>query len=432
MEKYIESNYNSCLDDIYSSFMSVKQIVKGHHDSQTRQPQRIMQVVEELNLTPPREKLIRVTGSKGKGTVSRLVAKYLKVVDDKVKVGLIVSPEELDHVDRMQIDGVSISHEDFIRIYTDLQPILHSKRNELIGSEYISPSGTFFLIALKWFSEENVTDFVIEGGRGVLFDEAGQLYSKVSVVTSILFEHPSYIGPTLEDIARDKLSIQFSSDITVIDPTASEWYERLFNSNEEINIYKVCLSSVNLIKETYSRQTWFFVDREMATTAVALYKDCQTDCRSLIENYTINHSSRDGFCRAFNVDFYYEALICADSIDEKFWFELSEKYSNKIMFLASLPDDKDLDAIHKSVSHLGCDIKHVVLEGTRGYLNYTKTLAHYSDKLLGIVSINSPKDLVMLIENIANSPDISAIYALGTHTYIRMIKYALNISVAKK
>jgi hypothetical protein len=432
MEKHIESKYNSCLDDIYSSFMSVKQSVKGHHDSQTRQPQRIMQIVEELNLTPPREKLIRVTGSKGKGTVSRLVARYLKVVDDQAKVGLIVSPEEFDHIDRMQIDGVSISHEDFIRIYNDIQPILHHKRTELIGSEYISPSGTFFLIALKWFSEENVTDFVIEGGRGVLFDEAGQLYSKVSVVTSILFEHPSYIGPTLEDIARDKLSIQFSSDITVIDPTASEWYERLFNSNEESNLCKVCLPSVNSINETYSRPTWFFMDREMAITAIDLYKDYHADCRSLIASYIINNSSKDGFCRAFSVDFYYEALICADSIDENFWLELSEKYSNKIMFLASLPDDKDLEAIHRSVSNLGCGIKHVVLEGTRGYLNYTKTLAHYSDKLLGIVSINSPKDLVLLIQNIANSPDVSAIYALGTHTYIRMIKNALNISVDKK
>jgi hypothetical protein len=431
MEKHIESKYNSCLDDIYSSFMSVKQSVKGHHDSNTRQPKRIMQVAEELKLIPPREKLIRVTGSKGKGTVSRLVARYIKAIDDNAKVGLIVSPEDFDHVDRMQIDGVAISHENFIRIYTDLQPIIHHKQNELKGSEYISPSGTFFLIALKWFSEEKVSDFVIECGRGVLFDEAGQLYSKVSVVTSILFEHPSYIGPTLEDIAKDKLSIQHSSDITVIGQTATEWYEKLYGMASRSSIYKVLLASVNLIDEAFLKPTWFFLDREMAVLAVELYNNYQVDCRRLIESCTVSHSFGVGFCRAFNVDFYYEALICADSIDKVFWNQLLEKYSNKIAIIASLPDDKDLDAIHRSMSFLGCNIKYIALEGTRGYLNYTETLARYSSSLLGIVSINAPEDLVVLIQNIADSSEVSAIYALGTHTYIRLIKHALNISGAE-
>lgn len=419
----MNSQYDSCLDDLYRSFMNVKHIVKGKHDSETRQPKRILQLVEELNIIPLREKLIRITGSKGKGTVSRLVARYIRAVDDKAKVGLIVSPEELDHVDRMQINGMCISHENFIRIYKDLQPVIRRQQDKLKGSEYISPSGTFFLIALKWFAEENVTDFVIECGRGVLFDEAGQLESKVSVITSILLEHPSYIGPTLEDIAKDKLSIRESSDITVIDSTAADWHEKLYGTTEISNFCNVSLSSTDLKNENLLKPRWFFLDRKIAMTTVNIYKNSQVDYRDLI-----SHSSSNGICKAFNVDFYYEALISANSIDTIFFADLLKKYSNKILFLASLPDDKDLDNIHELMSRLGCRINYIALEGTRGYLNYNKTLKYYGDKLLGIVSINSPEDLVKLIENNINSHETLAIYALGTHTYIRLIKNILSIS----
>lgn len=426
MDKDTEYKYNLCLDELYSSFMTVKHLVKGKHDSEVRKPEIVFSILEELNVIPPSNNLIRVTGSKGKGTVSRLIARYLKTTNKQAKVGLIVSPEEFDHVDRIQIDGTAISYKDFTKIYDELRPILQSKQKQLKGTEYLSPFGIFLTIALKWFSQKNVTDFVIEGGRGVLFDEVGKLNSKVSVVTSILLEHPTYIGPTLEDIAKNKLSIRTSSSYTIVDPTAFEWYDKLYSNHKKENVYNVSPS----LNDTISpKPKWFHLDQKIAKTAIETYVNHQIKNEELIEDFSINNSPSFGLCKIFNIDFYYEALISANSIDEKFWLNLLKKYSNEIIFLASLPDDKDLNTIHNKVCQLGGSIKYVTLEGTRGYLSYTKTLAQYSNILAGSVSIDSPSssdDLLSLVRNIIDSSQVSAIYAFGTQTYIRLVKNALR------
>jgi hypothetical protein len=198
---------------------------------------------------------------------------------------------------------------------------------------------------------------------------------------------------------------------------------KLYNTCGWENIHEAYLPSFSA---SSPKPRWFFLDQELARIAVEVYKDSQVDCRSLMNSYSSNHSPSFGFCRAFDVDIYYEALISSDSIDEEFWLQLLKKYSNRVMFLASLPDDKDLDAIHGTVLRLGGRIKHIALEGTRGYLSYTKTLANYGHDLAGVVSIDSPIDLSRLLENIAKPSDVSAIYALGTQTYIRAVKAALN------
>lgn len=426
MENSTEAKYSYCLYELYSSLRSVKHLIKGKHDSLGRKPEIVFSIIKELNLIPPGDRVIRITGSKGKGTVSRLISRYLKTVDRQARIGLIVSPEEFVHVDRIRIDGTAISHENFIEIYDELRPILQHKQNQLKGTEYISPFGIFLIIALKWFAQEKVTDFVLEGGRGVLFDPVGQLNSKVSVVTSILLEHAAYIGPTLEDIAKDKLSIRNSSDRTIVGPTASEWYDKLYSSHQKEKIVRVLSSVIDTIP---TKPKWFFLDQEIAKTAVEVYINNQLTDKDLIEDSSINNSPSFGFCQILNVDFYYEALISADSIDEEFWCHLLKKYSNKIIFLASLPDDKDLDGIHHKVCQLGGSIKHIPLEVTRGSLSYTKTLTDYSNNLAGSVSIDSPSSsdhLLSLIQNIIDSSQVLAVYALGTQSYIRLVKKTLR------
>ena len=48
---------------------------------------------------------------------------------------------------------------------------------------------------------------MIEAGLGGRFDATNVIPSKVQVLTSVSLEHTRWLGPTLEDIAAEKLAV---------------------------------------------------------------------------------------------------------------------------------------------------------------------------------------------------------------------------------
>jgi folylpolyglutamate synthase/dihydropteroate synthase len=118
------SPYQAALDDIYATFMRVKHLNKGRFDRDARQPQRLLDVARERGILPPPERTIKVSGSKGKGTTARIAARMLQNEFPAGKIGLFVSPEEDDHNDRMRINGVAMTREQFVWHYGRLKPCL--------------------------------------------------------------------------------------------------------------------------------------------------------------------------------------------------------------------------------------------------------------------------------------------------------------------
>ena len=63
------------------------------------------------------------------------------------------------------------------------------------------------MIGLLHFQANGVDYVVIEGGRGAAHDEIGQLSAAVGIVTCILPEHLSRLGPTMAELCADKFSL---------------------------------------------------------------------------------------------------------------------------------------------------------------------------------------------------------------------------------
>ena len=408
-------SYQAALDEVYRTFMRVKDRVKGLYDHEIRDPMRLLQIAKQMDIMPAPEHTLRVTGSKGKGTTSRAAAVFLSETLRDRKVGLFISPEEMEHVDRMRVNGRPIEQSEFVRVLNEIMPYMDSAEAALAGNQYLSPFGIFLLIALKWFREQDVDYYVLETGRGVRFDEVGNLSSRTGLVTSILLEHADKLGPSLADIAGDKLSIGRNS----LELVVSESVDRI---NQRFGLLPV--DSYTIVKSTASvtdKPMWLENDLLLARSGVASLLECTEAAVAPIDTANVSAafilSSYGGKPLAF------EALINLESLDRRLIEVWQQRYGT-FLVVASLPDDKDRGPILEYLASRGAMIVEVVLEGTRGYLNYHKTLAdaryskivcHYED------AANFGASLKAEIEKHA----LPFTYVVGTQTFFRLARKAV-------
>lgn len=412
-------SYQECLDSIFETYMRAKHLLKGRYDREIRRPWVVLGVARDLGLLPAPEKTVRITGSKGKGTTSRLIAKGIALANSQAVVGLLVSPEEIDHTDRMRVNGVCISKDEFVACYNELLPVLKSRLERFSPDEYFSPSGLFLLIALLWFRRRGVTHFVLEGGRGVLFDEVGNIASKVSVVTSVFSEHLNCLGPTEKDVAVDKLSISKTSDVVLLGTSALRW-------NGILNVVpEARFETVLALGGTRNFPAWIEMNKMLAARAVERLLEVSFDC----QNLHLREADFPSF-GVFDAGFvkgFYECLISRESLDTEFFSSFSRQGSGRCAALVSLPDDKDLDGIvNKLQGGFGIPVFHVPLQGTRGYLEYARTLSAYSDNVVANVVFNDAGAFANIFLNFCESKGFSDVAVLGTQSYIRLFRNMIS------
>ena len=412
----IFTTFDECLDDIYRSYMSIKHDVEGKKDSEARDPKIIISIARDLHILPIKRDTIKITGSKGKGTVSRIVNNILVNNIQNATVGLLVSPEEFDHNDRMKIDNKEISKEEFIRVYNLLKPTLLKYEESFEKLDYLSPSGLFLLVALYWFKENSVKHYVLELGRGAKFDEVGQIPSAVSVITSILDEHTSYLGPEIKDIALNKFYVHKNSDVLILGPLSSQ-----VNSKYSIIEDKKVIHIDDDINDS-SKPHWYLLDEKIAMVAARKY--CEYSSIFSLKKSTQTVSASFGIDNINTARVIYEPLVSRESIDEKFIKNLLQNYQN-FTVLASLPDDKDVVELIDFFKNQNIDIRLIALSGTRGYLHYEITKERYKEMMVDDIFYQDTDSMVKIIDEFSLSSDL--LYLIGTQTYIRLVKIALKI-----
>ena len=155
-------------------------------------------------LDAPRDYAV-VTGSRGKGSVTAIMAKLLEAQGRRV--GTVTSPHLVHWNERIRVDGRMIPTQDFLRILNSLLPAIDAITDGLEGQRYLSPQGIFLAIALRYFDERGVDVAVLEVGRGGRFDDVAVVPNAFSVFAPIMLEHQSLLGHSLERIAWHKAGI---------------------------------------------------------------------------------------------------------------------------------------------------------------------------------------------------------------------------------
>jgi dihydrofolate synthase/folylpolyglutamate synthase len=193
----IATRYNQALDYLYSfvdySLKHSSELAKADFNLD-----RMFALMESLGEPQAKYPIIHVAGTKGKGSVSALCASALQAAGHKV--GLYTSPHLLDYTERIQINGEPISHLELVELVEQIKPHV-AKIPKLTTFEITTALG------FMAFANHGVDAAVIEVGLGGRLDATNVITPKVSVVTSLSYDHMAVLGNTLALIAGEKAGI---------------------------------------------------------------------------------------------------------------------------------------------------------------------------------------------------------------------------------
>lgn len=193
----IETRYNQALDYLYSfvdySLKHSSELAKADFNLD-----RMFALMKSLGNPQTKYPIIHVAGTKGKGSTSALCAAGLQAAG--YKTGLYTSPHLEDFVERIRINGEPISHEQMVELVEEIKP--HVERIEKLTTFEITTA-----LAFMAFAKHGATAAVFEVGLGGRLDATNVVMPKVSVITSLSYDHMAVLGDTLTLIAGEKAGI---------------------------------------------------------------------------------------------------------------------------------------------------------------------------------------------------------------------------------
>ena len=142
-------------------------------------------------------KTIHIAGTNGKGSTAAMIQAILR--GNGLKVGLYTSPHLIKFNERIRINGLPISDKSIIDFMTQF------------NSAIDEVEATFFevttVLALHYFSNQEVDVAVIETGLGGRLDSTNVIEPELTIITSVDLDHQHILGETLIEIAVEKAGI---------------------------------------------------------------------------------------------------------------------------------------------------------------------------------------------------------------------------------
>ena len=158
-----------------------------------RMPKAYSLIKEHIKLPP----VIHIIGTNGKGSTGRFLAHTL--LKRGYTVGHYTSPHILKFNERIWINGKDIDDEKLEKSHQRLQKLLPEKVvNDLSYFEY-----TTLLAALAF---EGLDFVILEAGLGGEFDATNVFDKKITLITTIDYDHQSFLGNTIKEIATTKFN----------------------------------------------------------------------------------------------------------------------------------------------------------------------------------------------------------------------------------
>ncbi|HWC24953.1 MAG TPA: cyanophycin synthetase [Solirubrobacteraceae bacterium] len=148
---------------------------------------------------------IHVVGTNGKSSTVRMIAALLG--QHGLRAGAYLSPHLVSFAERIRVDGADISQEQLAAAVGRARRAAELVDRTLDEDDRVTQFEALTAAAYAQLAAAGVDVAVVEAGLGGRWDATNVIDARVVVLTNVGLEHTRWLGPTVRDIAGEKLAV---------------------------------------------------------------------------------------------------------------------------------------------------------------------------------------------------------------------------------
>ncbi len=157
---------------------------------------------------------IHVVGTNGKSSTVRMIAAVLR--RHGLRTGSYLSPHLVSFGERIRIDDRDLDPAGFAAAVQRAAHAAELVNRSLEPDDQVTQFEALTAAAYSELARRGVQVAVIEAGLGGRYDATSVIPSSVQVLTSVGLEHTRWLGPTITDIAGEKLDVVQPGSVLVL------------------------------------------------------------------------------------------------------------------------------------------------------------------------------------------------------------------------
>src|SRR5919204_6037205 len=166
---------------------------------------RMRRLMTALGSPQERFGTVHVAGTNGKSSTVRMTAAILS--RHGLRTGAYLSPHLVSFNERIRIDDADLSQDRFAAAVARAARAAEKVNRTLEEGDRVTQFEALTAAAYSEIAEQGTDVAVVEAGLGGRYDATNVIPSRVQVVTNVGLEHTRWLGPTITDIAREKLAV---------------------------------------------------------------------------------------------------------------------------------------------------------------------------------------------------------------------------------
>ena len=166
---------------------------------------RMRRLMTVLGAPQERFASVHVVGSNGKSSTTRMIAAIL--CRHGLRAGAYLSPHLVSFTERIRIDDADVAPERFAVATERVRRAADKVDRTLAADDRVTQFEALTAAAYVLLAEAGVEVAVIEAGLGGRYDATNVIPSRAQVLTNVGLEHTRWLGPTIADVAAEKLAV---------------------------------------------------------------------------------------------------------------------------------------------------------------------------------------------------------------------------------
>lgn len=424
----------------YHSYIQAKPRLQRLRDRELRHPEWTRRLLDAFGSIDADMFNVAVTGSKGKGSHAILLAGMLQKLG--LRVGLFTGPHLVDFMERIRINGHTIPESEFV---TCMQMVHRRALTwELPEGQYFGPVGLLAVVACLWFQRMETDVNIFECGRGALHDDVNQVRHVGAVLSPVFMEHAWELGPTIQDIAREKAGVVTDEVQWVTCHTQSEdvravlsevWnpkrhldvrefgpdYNAVWSENDGLCMVTVQESFERVARIVLPERLSTFADNAAVAwdAASQVYERVRAGCTmpAEIDLSNIRLPGRLDIIRDRPLTVVDGTIHGTSAVRVARWLEnqLQQQRVKRAVAILSMPDDKDGLGVVRAISPFVETV--IVTRAHNPHLVFGDRLAREAEAYIADVRISRYiEDAATMAETLISSED--CLLLLGTQSFV--------------